>query len=77
MKIKFFRRRVDSEVTTQAVIYDDSGMVLADSTVRLNPKDRDDRRVARKVSLTRALRAVPDKNTRSAVWDAFWGEYGK
>ena len=81
MKIKFFRRRVHDDhrvtlgVTTQCVVYDENGLVLCDATIHLHPSDRDDRRVARKISLTQALSLVDDKQLRSAVWDQFWREY--
>jgi hypothetical protein len=79
MKIKFFRHRntMDNTVTTQAVVYGDNGLVMADATIKLHPNDRDDRRVARKISLTYALRNVPSKALRSQVWDAFWEEFGQ
>lgn len=64
---------VTEQVTgTYCFIKNEANEVIADGNSFLNPADNFNKNIGRKISLTRALSTISDKDFRSEIWKEYF-----
>ena len=82
-KIRFHRNKTPGKVEfdTHCQIFlqdvENSSPLVAIGVAHLNPKDRYNKIIGKKIALTRALRWNFPKPLRKMIWAAFYKEFGR